>query len=211
MRVNGHYDDTVRAAEEYAAADATRELVQDTAWEGYEEVPTWIVEGYETLLEEVDEQHGAQPDLVVIPTGVGSLAQAVTAHYRQTGATGGTRLLLAEPDTAACGVASLAAGEPVTVSTGESIMAGLNCGTVSSLAWPVLRQGCDAAVTVTDAEARQASDDLRAHGVSSGPSGAATYAAVRAALRTPDLRRDLDLPADATIVLLSTEARQDDA
>lgn len=210
VRVDGHYDDAVRAAAEHAAADGSRELVQDTAWQGYEEVPTWIVEGYETLCEEIDEQLAAQPDLVVVPAGVGSLAQAVVAHHRQAGASGRTRLLVVEPDTADCIVTSLDAAEPVAVATDSSIMAGLNCGTISSLAWPVLRDGVDAAATVTDEEAQQASDDLVTQGVSSGPSGAATYAGVRAALRDADLWRDLDLPDDATIVLLSTEGRQDD-
>ncbi len=143
-------------------------------------------------------------------SGVGSLAQAVITHYRQAGTEGRTRILVVDPDTAACTVESLAQGTSVTVATGESIMAGLNCGTLSSLAWPVLRDGCDAAITVTDEEALQASDDLLAQGVSSGPSGAATYAGARAALRDADLWRDLDLPDDATVVLLSTEGRQDD-
>ncbi|WEV77289.1 pyridoxal-phosphate dependent enzyme [Janibacter cremeus] len=210
VRVEGHYDDAVHAATEYAAADPSRELVQDTAWEGYEQVPTWVVEGYDTLLQEIDEQLGAAPDLVVVPSGVGSLAQAVIAHYRQGDRSTGTRILSVEPDSADCIVASLTKGEPVAVETGASVMAGLNCGTVSTLAWPVLREGCDAAITVTDEEALQASADLLAHGVASGPSGAATYAGVRAALRHAGLRADLDLPADAAVVLLSTEGRQDD-
>lgn len=210
VRIEGHYDDAVRAATEYAAADPGRELVQDTAWEGYEQVPAWVVEGYDTLLQEVDEQLGSAPDLVVVPSGVGSLAQAVIAHYRQGGRSTGTRILSVEPDSAGCIVASLTKGEPVAVETGASVMAGLNCGTVSTLAWPVLRDGCDAAVTVTDEEALRASDDLRSLGVSSGPSGAAAYAGVRAPLRDTGLWADPDLPPDATVVLLSTEGRQDD-
>lgn len=208
VRVEGHYDDAVRAAEEYAAADAARELVQDTAWEGYEDVPALIVEGYDTLLQEIDEQLGAAPDLVAVPTGVGSIAQAVVTHYRQGEDPSDTRILSVEPDTADCLVTSLTKGEPTSVPTGSSVMAGLNCGTVSSLAWPVLRDGCDAAVTVTDEEAERASDDLLAQGVSSGPSGSSTYAGMRAALRTAALWADLDLPGDATVVLLSTEGRQ---
>lgn len=53
--------------------------MQDTAWPGYEDVPGWIVAGYPTLLEEIDEALGRAPDLVVVPTGVGSLTQAVVA------------------------------------------------------------------------------------------------------------------------------------
>lgn len=209
VRVDGDYDEAVRAAAAHADAPG-RELVQDTAWAGYEQVPQWIVDGYATLLEEVDEALGRQPDLVVVPVGVGSLAQAVVAHYRlPTGdtvvAAHGTRVMSVEPDTAACVVTSLLAGEPRSVPTGDTVMAGLNCGTVSSLAWPVLRDGLSAAVTVTDEQALRASDDLRALGVTSGPCGAATLAAVRAALGDRDRRRDLDLDDEAVVVLLSTE------
>jgi diaminopropionate ammonia-lyase len=84
-------------------------------------------------------------------------------------------------------------------------MAGLNCGTVSASAWPVLRAGCDAAVAVSDHDALRAAGDLGRLGVSSGPSGAATLAGVRAALTRPGRRAALDLGDDAVVVLLSTE------
>lgn len=222
VRIAGDYDEAVRAAAGHAVADPARELVQDTAWEGYEEVPQWIVEGYETLVQEIDEALGRQPDLVAVPVGVGSLAQAVVTHYRRADAgaadgrrTGGrsvgdaaidtTRVLSVEPDTAACVLTSLRDGIPSSVPTADTVMAGLNCGTISSLAWPVLRDGCDSAVAVTDAAALTASQDLQVLGVSSGPCGAATLAGVRAALSDPTRRADLDLPQDAVVVLLSTE------
>jgi len=143
---------------------------------------------------------------VVVPVGVGSLAEAVVRHYRRPGAAH-PRVLLAEPDTAACVLASLTAGRPVTVPTAATVMTGLNCGTVSASAWPVLRAGCDAAVAVTDHEALRAAGDLGRLGVSSGPSGAATLAGVRAALTGPGRRAALDLGDDAVVVLLSTEGR----
>lgn len=208
VRVDGDYDDAVRAAAAHAEADPGRALVQDTAWEGYEQVPQDIVDGYATLLAEVDEELGRQPDLVAVPVGVGSLAQAVVAHYRRGGGVAPehpTRVLSVEPSTAACLLASLAAGAPVAVPTGVTVMAGLNCGTVSLLAWPLLSAGCDAAVAVTDDEALAASRDLEGLGVSSGPCGAATLAGVRAALSDPARCADLALPADAVLVLLSTE------
>lgn len=202
VRVDADYDETVRVAARYAAEDPRRELVQDTAWPGYEDVPGWIVDGYDTLLLEIDEQLGGEPDLVAVGVGVESLIQAVVAHYRRGSS---VRVLSVEPDTAACVLASLEAGAPVSVETGSTVMAGLNCGTVSTLAWPVLRDGCDAAVTVTDEAALAASRDLAALGISSGPSGSSTLAGVRAALLDPGRRAELDLPEDATIVLLSTE------
>ena len=203
VRLDLGYDDAVRAAAAYAESP-DRALVQDTAWEGYTEVPAWIVDGYRTLLEEVDEQLGRALDLVAVPVGVGSLAEAVVRHHRRTGSPHPS-VLSVEPDSAACVLASLVAGKTVAVDTAATVMAGLNCGTVSASAWPVLRDGCDAAVAVRDDDALRAVADLGALGVSSGPSGAATLAGVRGALSDPGRRTALDLPDDAVVVLLSTE------
>ena len=182
VRVTGDYDAAVRRAAAFASDDPERELVQDTAWEGYEQVPGWIVEGYETLLAEVDADLGRGPDLVAVPVGVGSLAEAVVRHYRR-GAAPGPSILSVETDTAACVLASLAAGRPVTVPTQATVMAGLNCGTVSSAAWPVLRAGCDAAVSVT-APMRCAPWTISA-GSASRPVQAARQRSPEFALRSP--------------------------
>ncbi len=208
VRVDGDYDEAVRRAAAHAEAEPGRALVQDTAWEGYAQVPAWIVEGYRTMLHEVDEQlaaGGAAPDLVAVPVGVGSLAEAVVRHARQpTGPR--PRVLSVEPTTAACVLTSLLTGAPATVPTSDTVMAGMNCGTVSASAWPVLRDGLDAAVAVPDDAATAAVDDLARLGVPSGPCGAAPLAGLRAALAEPDRRAALDLPDDAVVVLLSTEA-----
>ncbi len=207
IHIDGDYDEAVRRAAEHADANPGRALVQDTAWEGYTQVPAWIIEGYQTLLHEVDDElsaQGAAPDLVAVPVGVGSLAEAVVRHYRQSDGPR-PRVLSVEPTTAACVLASLRAGSPLTVPTEATVMAGLNCGTVSATAWPVLRAGLDAAAAVPDDDALRAVDDLSALGVSSGPCGAATLAGVRAALSEPARRAALRLPADAVLVLLSTE------
>jgi diaminopropionate ammonia-lyase len=210
VRVDGDYDEAVRRAAACADAGPGRALVQDTAWEGYTQVPAEIVEGYSTLLHEVDDQlaeQGVAADLVAVPVGVGSLAEAVVRHYRQPEGPR-PRLLSVEPTTAACVLASLHAGRPVTVPTQATVMAGLNCGSVSATAWPVLLAGLDAAVAVTDAAALRAVDDLSALGVSSGPCGAATLAGLRAALSEAERRAALRLPADGVLVLLSTEGNR---
>jgi diaminopropionate ammonia-lyase len=210
VRVDGDYDEAVRCAAAHADAGPGRALVQDTAWEGYTQVPAWIIEGYRTLLHEVDDElaaRGTTAHLVAVPVGVGSLAEAVVRHYRQSDQAR-PRLLSVEPTTAACLLASLLAGSPVTVPTEATVMAGLNCGTVSTTAWPVLRPGLDAAIAVSDDAALHAVDDLAVLGVPSGPCGAATLAGLRAALLDAERRAALQLPGDAVLVLLSTEGRQ---
>ncbi len=214
-RVDGDYDEAVRQAATYAEA-GPRVLVQDTAWPGYEQVPAWTVEGYATLLLEVDAELAARglgpPDLVVVPVGVGSLAQAVVMHYRSGSAPKASAVLSVEPETAACVLASLQAGAPRSVPTGATVMAGLNCGTPSSAAWPYLRDGLDAAVAVDDLAAATAVADLAELGISSGPSAAGTLAGARAALTGPGngpRRAALGIETASRVVLLSTEGRPD--
>ena len=212
VRADGDYDAAVRRAAEHAGAHPDAELVQDLAWPGYEEVPGWIVEGYATLCLEVDEAIArdglGRPGLVVVPVGVGSLAQAVVAHYRSRGTGPAAGVLGVEPDTAACALASLRRGRPSPVRTRDTIMTGLNCGTLSSAAWPYLWEGLDAAVSVRDEEAARAVEDLAALGICSGPSGAATLAGARAALTGPGAagrREQLGVDSGSVVVLLSTE------
>jgi len=209
--VAGSYDEAVRQAAAAATADPGAVLVQDTAWPGYEQVPGWIVQGYATLFLELDAQLGAEsPALVVVPVGVGSLAQAAVTHYRARPGGRATALLSVEPDTAACVLASLRRNRPVSVPTGTTTMAGMNCGTPSSLAWPYLRQGLDAAIAVTDRDSAAAVRELAELGVSCGPCGAAALAGADAALTglgSTRRRADLGLGPTATVVLLSTEGR----
>ncbi|UYM06413.1 diaminopropionate ammonia-lyase [Solicola gregarius] len=200
------YDDAVATAA-HAAERTGGLLIQDTAWPGYERVPGWIVDGYTTLLDEIDAQLAdamlGGPDLVAVPVGVGSLAQAVVRHYRRGGRA--PAVLSVEPTAAPCTIASLDAGEPVTVPTGTTSMAGLNCGTLSSLAWPVLRDGLDAAVTVTDDDTASAIEQLAAADIAAGPSGAASLAGTTSALAKPSRRDDLGVDDGSTVVVLSTE------
>lgn len=209
--VEASYDATVRVAAESSADRPDALLVQDTAWPGYEEVPQWIVEGYSTLFREIDAQLAQQqappPDLVVVPVGVGSLAQAAVAHYRSADGKPAA-LLSVEPCSAACVLTSLHEGQRVSVGTGQTSMAGLNCGTPSSIAWPFLLNGMDAATCVSDDDADLAAGSLSGAGIGSGPCGAASLAAVRQVLRGPDggeRREQLGLAPTSTVVLLSTE------
>jgi diaminopropionate ammonia-lyase len=196
-----------------AADDARRRaavLVQDTAWPGYEEIPQYIVDGYSTMFAEVDDQLDAdEPSLVVTPMGVGSLSQAVLTHYKSRGRA--VAVLGVEPDSAACVRASLRAGRPRSVITGATIMAGLNCGTPSSLAWPFLRDGLDATTVVSDEQSAAAVAELAALGVPAGPCGAACVPAVRSVLAHADGRAVLGLGPDSVVVLLSTEKSREHA
>ncbi|KAI0970139.1 tryptophan synthase beta subunit-like PLP-dependent enzyme [Xylaria arbuscula] len=201
---DGNYDDAVLEAQKSARQKKGGILIQDFAFGDYQDIPQWIVDGYATMMLEIDDQIGDEKiDFVIVPVGVGSFAQAVCRHYMPR-FEAAPKIVTVEPDTAACFYHSLNSGEIVFKPSSPTVMAGLDCGTVSSIAWPFLRDGVSAAVTVSDYEAHQASIFLKEqHGVSSGPCGAATLAALRR------VESDRKLKANSTVLLLSTEGARD--
>ncbi|KAK0392793.1 hypothetical protein NLU13_2288 [Sarocladium strictum] len=206
----GGYEAAIQSALQRSREQPGGILIQDTAFEGYEDIPGWIVEGYSTMLRELDDQIGSRHvDLVITPVGVGSFAQAVVSHFKSASHPTAS-ILTVEPDTAACLWKSLRNEQPVLVETTPTNMAGMDCGAVSSIAWPLLKYGVDASLTVSDHEAHEAVQRLVSLGVEAGPCGASPLAALRR-LSESDRTR-LGLTRDSTVVLLCTEgARQYEA
>jgi diaminopropionate ammonia-lyase len=196
--VEGSYEDAVRASAECADDDVL--VVSDTSWEGYTEVPSTVIDGYATIFAEADAQLAEPPDVVVVPMGVGALAAATVRHYASA-----ATIAVVEPLSAACGFASAVAGQPVEVPPPhDSIMAGLNCGTVSIVAWPAVATGADVFVAIDDAAAEQAMRDLADLGIVAGETGAASLAGLHALVVAgePDVR-------DRRVLLLCTEGATD--
>ncbi len=200
--VPGTYDEAVERSA--GLADDTHVVVSDTSWEGYEEVPGWVIDGYATIAAEVYEQLAdlgeRAPTVVSAQIGVGAFAASVVRGFVPRGA----RVIGCEPTKAACLQASARAGEPVRVGGAlDSIMAGLNCGTPSRIAWPDLRAGIDAFVAVEDADAEEAMRTLAGVGVVSGESGAAGLAGLLA------FGDQLSLRPEDTVLVVSTEGATD--
>jgi diaminopropionate ammonia-lyase len=212
--VDGGYDDAVRRSAQDAGDRCL--VISDTSWEGYEQVPAWVIEGYATVFDEIEEQldrQGARrPDMVAVPIGVGALAAAVVRHFWS--APGRRPLIVGvEPTSAACVLESVAAGRIVTL-TGpqESIMAGLNCATPSLIAWPVVSRGIDAFVAVPDARVPEAMRLLADDGIVAGETGAGGLAGMLALSQEPQAepaRLGLHLGADSSVLLLCTEGATD--
>lgn len=197
--VNSDYDAAVKAATS-AARLCNGVLVQDTAFDGYQDIPAWIIQGYATIFNEIDNQSATlnlQPTAIVAPCGVGSITEAAVNYAKGGGRN--MQVIGLEPDTAACLYESLQAGESVSVKTSHTIMNGMDCGTLSTTSWPVLRDNIDLSLTVSDYESHCAVRYLAACGMNAGPCGAAGVAALRR------LHEEGRLDKDAVIVLLCTE------
>jgi diaminopropionate ammonia-lyase len=200
--VVGDYEDAVRQA----AGDGEEPGFLELADVGDSGPAQWVIDGYATLFAEVARQ--GEFDLVLVPTGVGSLAAAAARFGAQRGAA----VIAVEPATAACLTASLAAGEPVTIDTPGTSMAGLDCAEVSSAAWPSLLAGICGTLTVSDAEADAAMRELAAGGLAIGDCGAATVAALRALATEAaceELREAAGVSAATRALLIATEGPTD--
>jgi diaminopropionate ammonia-lyase len=199
--VDGTYEDAVARSAELIGERTL--VVSDTAWPGYEEIPEWVIEGYSTIFDEIEDAGAGAPDVVAVQMGVGSLAAAAIRHYRGRGA----RILGVEPLAAACVMASIERGELATVpGPHDSSMGGLNCGRPSTVAWPDLSAGLDGVVAIDDAGAQAAIDRLAALGLASGPSGAAGLGGLLALAEVPGARERLGLSATSRVLVLNTEA-----
>jgi len=220
--IDGNYDDAVHLAAEQAEKHGWT-LVQDTAWHGYEEIPTKIMQGYLTILHETLEQlNGAVPTHVFVQCGVGSLAASLQAYLVEL--YGDTRPLfnVVEPTRAACFYKSMAEydGTPKKV-TGpmDTIMAGLACGEPSTLAWAILQDYADVFIAcpdyVTIKGMRLLGNPLPGDArIISGESGAVTLGLLVYLLEDPSYRamaKALRLDSTSKVLLISTESDTDPA
>jgi diaminopropionate ammonia-lyase len=207
VRVEGSYDEAV-AQSEVDARDEDRVLVSDTSWPGYERIPAAVVDGYSTIMWELDDQLAHAPDLVLAQLGVGSFGAAVIRHFHRDGGAG-PRLVGVEPSAAACVMASLAADRIITVpGPHESLMAGLNCGTPSLVAWPVLRAGLDGVVALDDAAALAGVRRLADEGLAVGECSGVAVAAAGELLAGADAelhRARLGIGSESSVLLFATE------
>lgn len=213
-----NYDDTVRRAGEMAAAN-NWELIQDTAWPGYEEVPEWIMQGYLTLALETWQdlqQAGKRPTHVLLQAGVGSLAASVAAFFVNAMPENRPRLIIVEPQAADCFYVSAKANDGLPHAVGgdlATIMAGLACGEPSSLAWPIIRDHAFAFLSLADPLAALGMRVLAAPlpgdpALISGESAAGPIGALAFAcryLQDAAPARSLGLCKDSVVVSLSTE------
>jgi diaminopropionate ammonia-lyase len=166
--VDGTYDDAVREAARDAEAHGWT-LISDTAWPGYETIPRYVMAGYTMLMIEAASQWQAPPDVVFVQAGVGGLACAVAGWLMSECGLKRPKIITCEPESAACVLESIRTGRQ-SAATGslETVMGGLNCAHMSSLAWPVLCATVDACVCVSDDAALDAVRKL-AHPFPSDP------------------------------------------
>lgn len=219
-----NYDDAVRlankGAEEYGWI-----IVQDTAWEGYEEIPLWIMQGYSTIINEVVEQLKAcgdeKPTHVFLQAGVGSFAGAVQGYLAHLYGDDRPITIICEPHGANCIYKSMEAndGNPHNV-TGDltTIMAGLACGEPNTISWKILRDNADFSVSCDDQIAARGmrvlssplGDDVRVISGESGAVGLGLFTILSEKKEEyKELMEALKIDENSKILCISTEGDTD--
>jgi len=215
-----NYDDCVRMAADMASKTQHGVVIQDTAWEGYEKIPSWIMEGYGTMASEADEQYGEKPTHVFVQAGVGSLAGAVTGYFVNRYPVDPPTIIVVEAAAAACLYAGAVAGDgsPRKIDGDmPTIMAGLCCGEPNILSWDILKNHVSCFIAAEDSAAirgmRMLGASLRGDlPITSGESGAAGFGALATIMiqdSYKELRKELKLDRNARVLCFSTEGDTD--
>lgn len=211
VRVDGNYDDSVRQAAR-DAMDNGWFVVSDTSSEGYLEPPRDVMRGYMVMMAEIADQLGQQPppSHVFVQGGVGGLAAAVIGFLWDRYQESRPRIVIVEPQTAACLHRSAIAGVPVAIEGDlDTMMAGLSCGEVSTLAWPLVHKGADAFLTIADETVPHAMRLLAGIGIEAGESAVAGLSALLIVMGRPALADTLELGGDSRVLLFGTEGATD--
>ncbi len=215
IRISGNYDDSVRQAD-LEARKNDRIIVSDTSYPGYMDVPKDVALGYTVLLaESVEQMQGNIPSHVFIQGGVGGLASAVCAYFWELWEDKRPRFIVVEPENANCLQQSAQQGRPTVVHGDlDTLMAGLACGEVSTLAWEVLKEGANDFLTINE-QAVAPTMQLLARGwqgdpaLEAGESAVAGLAALITARNDPVLSGKLGLDETSRVYILGTEGATD--
>lgn len=221
--INGNYDEAVRLSDQMAR-ERGWQVIQDTAWEGYTDIPAWIMQGYTTMaaeaIQQIEEQFPEEtPTHLFLQAGVGSMAAAVLGYVVAQNPSKYPFTIIVEPHAADCFYRSAAGDGRALPALGDlrTIMAGLACGEPSPLAWEILRDYADAFASCPDSVA---ADGMRSLGlpsgddqaIVSGESGAVGVGLLETFMRQEeweDFRKTAKLDETSVVLCFSTEGDTD--
>lgn len=213
-----NYDETVRFTAEQAEKYGW-EIIQDTSWDGYLDVPTWIIQGYSTVAQEAIEQlKGVRPTHVFVQAGVGAFASVIANIFATLFEKNPPKIVVCEPDQADCYYRSFMENKVVAV-TGEmrTIMAGLACGEPNPMSWDILKDYTHMSISAPDWVAARGmrilgnplKGDTKVVSGESGAIGAGILSVVTIDERYKELKEALELDENSRILLFSTEGNTD--
>ncbi|SMF78207.1 diaminopropionate ammonia-lyase [Candidatus Pelagibacter sp. HIMB1321] len=150
IRVKGNYDASLKECINQSKKNQW-EIVQDVSWEGYKTVPRYIMAGYTIMIKEIfDKIKNEKISHVFLQAGVGGMAAAAIAGFAKY-SNNLPCFITVEPKDAECVLQSIKNKKPTSINIQkESIMGGMSCGDVSSLAWEILKHSTNYSISISD-------------------------------------------------------------
>ena len=215
-----NYDECVRKANQMAEQTEHGVMVQDTAWDGYEKIPAWIMQGYGTMASEAAEQITDRPTHIFIQAGVGSLAGAVQGYFANLYKDNPPKVIIMEAQAADCLYQSAKAGDgKIRFVDGDlnTIMAGLACGEPNTISFDILKNHSAFFVSCPDWVSEKGMRMLAAPikgdvQVTSGESGAVGMGLIYTLMKNPEykeLKNAIGLDENSSVLMFSTEGDTD--
>lgn len=215
MRIDGNYDASLAVCRDEAESQGWQ-MVSDTSWPGYREIPLEVMAGYTVLARELIEQVGnLRISHAFLPVGVGGMAGGIVAALWQEMGKQLCHIISVESDRAPCFQLSIAAHSPTKFEiVAETLMAGLSCGEVSELAWEILQPTLSHCLSISDQAVAPlmrllGRESFGGLSLQAGECSTAGLAALLAANKDSKLRRELSLGKDSVVLLIGTEGATD--
>ena len=216
-RVNGNYDDSIAACIKMADENGWQ-IVSDTSWEGYREIPTQIMAGYTILAAETIQQLEAQKETlthIILQAGCGGMAGALLAYFWKYWRDELPEVIIMESYMSDCVLESMQRDEIYLVDiVDETIMAGLSCGEVSELAWPILRHGASHVLTVGDEGVKPmmrylAKSEGQRPNIVGGECSASGLITLKTMIDNPELAKSANIDKNSVVLIIGTEGATD--
>ena len=220
-RVEGNYDDSIAECIKMAEANGWQ-IVSDTSWEGYREIPTQVMAGYTVLAAEVIEQIEQQKEQqkeslthIILQAGCGGMAGALIAYFWKHWRDNLPEIIIMESRMSDCVLESMQRDQIYLVDiVDETLMAGLSCGEVSELAWPILRHGASHVITVGDEGVKPmmrylAKSEGDRPDIVGGECSASGLITLKTIMDNPELKESIHIDENSVIFMLGTEGATD--
>ncbi len=216
-RVEGNYDDSIAECIKMAEENGWQ-IVSDTSWEGYREIPTQVMAGYTVLAEETIQQLEAMdtmPTHMIFQAGCGGMAGALIAYFWKHWRENLPEIIVMESSMSDCVLESMQRDQIYLVDiVDETLMAGLSCGEVSELAWPILRHATSHVLTVGDEGVKPmmrflAKSEGERPNIVGGECSASGLITLKTMMDNPELKKSANLNEDSVVFVLGTEGNTD--
>lgn len=216
VRVAGNYDESVNHAAHLANLHGWH-VVSDTSYDGYEDIPRDVMQGYGTIVDElceqiIDDETCSTPFThVFLQGGVGGLAAGVVSFFVELYGDRRPIFIVVEPEQADCLYQSVLLGRAAkAIGSVDSVMAGLACGEASPLAWKFLENYVDFFMTICDEDAVRAMRLLATGSdedipIVAGESGAVGLAAIQNVMGSSIDRDRVNITGASRVLVINTE------